>query len=180
MIEAFIDCHPPTATAQHKSAVARDAGYKVGRRGKLIRKHKISFFETGDVKEAREQLTAHFRRHAPAQVMAGPLKFTCVWTFYWNKADEAKRKRGMLKHWAVSQTLRQWVPKITSPDGDNLAKMVKDVLQSLGYVANDAHISAETYIRGTGDRPGIHFKLEPYRAEEWYNPPDSDEEMVEL
>jgi Holliday junction resolvase RusA-like endonuclease len=164
IIEAFIDCHPPTATAQHKSVIARDAGFRTTRRGKIIPKHKLTFFEQGDVEKARSQLMAHFRKHAPCCVLAGPLKFTCVWSFYWNKADEAKRKR---------EKLPIWVPKITAPDGDNLAKMVKDVLQKLGYCANDAHISCETYIRGNGDRPGIHFRLEPYERHEWYAPPEN-------
>lgn len=175
-IEAFIDCHPPTATAQHKSVVARDAGFRVNRRGRVVPKHKLTFFEDGDVEEARRALTSYFSRYRPSCVLSGPLKFTCVWTFYWNKGEEAARKKGKVKD--------QWVPKTTPPDGDNLAKMVKDVLQALGYCANDAHISDERYVRGIGDRPGIHFWIEPYRREEWYVPPDGDlnvcEEGIEL
>jgi len=163
IIEAFIDCHPPTATAQHKSAAARDAGFRMGKRGKLVAKHTISFFETGKVKSAREELTEHFRRHAPAAPLAGPLKLTVTWTFYWNKADEAKRKKGKLP---------QWLPKITRPDGDNLAKMLKDVLTALGFWADDAHVTAETYVRGRGDRPGIHVRIEPYVID--YTPPEDD------
>ena len=160
-IEAFIDCHPPTATAQHKSAKARDAGFGVSKRGRLVARHKISFFETGDVKAARTQLTEHFTRYAPAAPLAGPLKLTVTWTFYWNNADLAKRKKG---------NLPVWLPKITRPDGDNLAKMLKDVLTKLGYWGDDAHVSAEYYRRGLGDRPGIHFKIEPYEPD--YTPPE--------
>jgi Holliday junction resolvase RusA-like endonuclease len=168
IIEAFIDCHPPTATAQHKSAVARDAGFRLSKRGKLMPKHKITFFEQGDVKEARAMLTRHFRRHAPRQPLAGPLKLTVTWTFYWNKADEAKRKKGFLP---------QWVAKVTRPDGDNLAKQLKDVLTDLGYWADDAHVSSETFRRGLGDRPGIHLRIEPYVAD--YAPPE-DQPIAEV
>lgn len=163
IIEAFIDCHPPTATAQHKSAVARDAGFKLSKRGRLVAKHKISFFETGDVKDARTQLTEHFTRHAPPTPLAGPLKLTITWTFYWNKGQEKKRKKGELPI---------WIPKVTTPDGDNLAKMIKDVLTKLGYWMDDAHVSAEYFRRGHGDRPGIHLRVEPYVVD--YAPPEDD------
>ena len=165
IIEAFIDCHPPTATAQHKSAQARDAGFRLSRTGKLVAKHTISFFEKGKVKDAREQLTAQFLRHAPAAVIAGPLKLTVVWSFYWGVGELKKREKGKLP---------QWVPMVVPPDGDNLAKMLKDVLTTLGYWADDAHVSCETYIRGKGDRPGIHLRLEPYGPEQWYVPPEGE------
>jgi Holliday junction resolvase RusA-like endonuclease len=156
MIEAFIDCHPPTATAQHKST--RVFLHKESKKPKLV------MFETGKVKDAREALRAHFERFSPETVLIGPLVFTCVWTFYWSDKDEARRKRG--------EITEDWVPKITTPDGDNLAKMMKDVLQELGYCSNDSHISKETYERGHGDRPGIHFKLGPYLRQDWYRPPE--------
>jgi Holliday junction resolvase RusA-like endonuclease len=165
IIEAFIDCHPPRATAQHKTTKAVDAGFKLNRAGKLVAKHKLIMFEKGAVKSAREQLTEHFRRNAPPAPVEGPLKFTAVWSFYWNKGDLPARKKGRLP---------QWVPIIVPPDGDNLAKMLKDVLTELGYWGNDAHVSCETYIRGKGDRPGIHIRLEPYLPSEWYVPPEGD------
>jgi Holliday junction resolvase RusA-like endonuclease len=162
-IEAFIDCRPPTATAQHKSVVARDAGFKVTRRGRIVPKHKMTFFETGDVADARMKLTEYFTRHAPAAPLSGPLKLTVTWTFYWTKDQEKKRKKGRLP---------EWVPKLTAPDSDNLVKMLKDVLTKLGYWRDDAHVSAEYLRRGIGDRPGIHIRVEPYIID--YTPPEGD------
>ena len=158
IIEAFIDCHPKTATAQHKGARALDVAGKPGR-------HKIVFFEKDDVEAAHAQLVEHFTRHAPPAVLAGPLKFTAVWTFYWNKGELKKRKKDQLP---------EWVPMIVWPDGDNLAKLLKDVFTELGYWSNDAHVSCETYIRGRGDRPGIHIRVEPYRPADWYQLPEGD------
>lgn len=153
MIEAFIDCRPPTATAQHKGArILRKKG---------TRKHTLVFFESGDVEEARIKLTEHFTRHAPPAPLAGPLKLTVTWTFYWNQVEEKRRRKGQLP---------AWVPKITRPDGDNLAKMVKDVMTKLGFWKDDAHVSAEYYRRGVGDRPGIHIRIEPYVID--YEPPE--------
>jgi Holliday junction resolvase RusA-like endonuclease len=165
VIEAFIDCHPPTATAQHKSVRARDAGFRLNRRGRLVAKHTLAFFEKGTVAAARAQLTALFGKSSPARAMPPPIRLTIVWTFYWNKGELAKRLKGKLP---------AWVPMTVSPDGDNLAKMAKDVLTRLGYWRNDAHASDERFIRGKGDRPGIHLIVEPYAEKDWYVPPEGD------
>lgn len=163
VIEAFIDCHPPKATAQHKGVQARDAGFRIGRGGRLVAKHKLTFFENGAVKDAREQLQALLARHAPGVPVAPPIEVTIVWTFYWNKGELARRKKGKLP---------AWVPMVVAPDGDNLAKMAKDVLTKLGYWRDDAHASAEHFIRGKGDRPGIHLIVRPYEQANWYVPPE--------
>lgn len=142
MIQRFIDCFPPTATAQHKSHRVLFSD------GKPV----VKFFETGKVEAARKELTSLLRPFAPAQPMTGPLQLIVVWTFYWSKAQEAKRRSGKIPH--------EWELLEQRPDGDNLAKMFKDVMQALGYFHNDSQISLETYLRGRGDRPGIEFVLQ--------------------
>lgn len=155
ILEFFVDCHPPSATAQHKSV-------RVVRARETGRPTPI-FFEAGAVKAARETLTRLLRRPAPPAPLAGPLKLTATWTFYWTKADEKRRRRGRLP---------AWVPKVTRSDTDNLVKMLKDVMTERGYWADDAHVSAEYLRRGYGDRPGIHIRVEPYVAD--YEPPEGD------
>lgn len=155
IIEFFVDCQPPSATAQHKSVRV----VRAKKSGKAV----PIFFEAGAVAAARETLTKYLARHAPAEVMAGPLKLTATWTFNWRKEDEVKRRRG---------DLPAWVPKVTRSDTDNLVKMLKDVMTERGYWADDAHVCAEYLRRGWGDRPGIHIRVEPYVAD--YEPPDGD------
>jgi len=141
-IEKFIDCFPPTATAQHKSHRVfekKEGGTK------------LVFFEAGKVKAARAELTNLLRPFAPEVPLRGPLQLVVVWTFYWSKGEEAHRESGKIPE--------DWRLLTARPDGDNLAKMFKDVMQALGYYANDSHVSVETFVRGRGDRPGIHFAL---------------------
>ena len=168
MIDVFIDCTPPTATAQHRKGKAIDAGFRMNKRGKMVAKHKLIFFEDGDVKAAREMLTAHFSRHAPLKPLAGPLYLEATWTFNWFAYELPQRKAGKLG---------QWEPSIVKPDTDNLVKMLKDVLEDLGYWKNDAHVSAEYLRRGRGDRPGVHIRIEPYEVD--YTPPE-DQPPVEI
>jgi len=97
--------------------------------------------------------------------MPPPIKLTVVWTFYWNARELQRRLNGKLPI---------WVPKATRPDDDNLVKMFKDVMTKLGYWKDDAHVSKSVLTRGHGDRPGIHLIVEPYKPEEWYQPPEGN------
>jgi Holliday junction resolvase RusA-like endonuclease len=154
IIEAFIDCHPPTRTAQQKGARI----LKTARKKPVIR-----FFTKAEVKAAEEYLMQHFRRTVPPAPMHGPLKLTVTWSWNWFQYELPKRKAGELP---------VWVPSILDPDFDNISKLFCDVLTKLGYWQDDAHVSCAMIRKGRGDRPGIHLRLEPYDKAEWYTPPE--------
>lgn len=65
-IEFFIDCDPPTATAQERKV-------KMGR-------YPI-FYDPDSVKYARELLTLHLRQHRPPRPLSGPVELTVAWSF---------------------------------------------------------------------------------------------------
>lgn len=48
----------------------------------------------------------------------------------------------------------------TRPDGDNLIKMIKDVMTQLGYWNDDAQVYSETIERFYGDVPGVLVRIE--------------------
>lgn len=157
-IEVFADCHPPTATAQHKGVkILRQK--REGKPDRLIPR----FFTKEEIKDAAKLLKKHLGIHAPKTPMAGALYLEVTWTFYWHKHELPLRKKGLLP---------VWVPQTTPPDNDNLVKLLKDVLKELGYYKDDANVSAEYLRRGRGDRPGIHLVLARYDND--YTPPEGE------
>lgn len=65
-IEFFIECDPPTATAQERKV-------KMGR-------YPI-FYDPDSVKYARELLTLHLRQHRPPRPLSGPVELRVDWNF---------------------------------------------------------------------------------------------------
>lgn len=153
-IECFINCHPPTRTAQQKGVQVTPGA-----------RRKLRFFKKTVLQQAENELKAHFMRYAPPAPLAGPLKITMTWTWDWFAYELPKRKKG---------TLPQWVPSVVDPDFDNIAKLFCDVLTKLGYWKDDAHISSATVQKGRGDRPGIHLRVEPWQQADWYVPPEGE------
>jgi len=50
--------------------------------------------------------------------------------------------------------------KGTSPDTDNLQKLLKDIMQKLGYYKNDALVASEIIEKFWASRPGIYIAIE--------------------
>ena len=50
--------------------------------------------------------------------------------------------------------------KGTSPDTDNLQKMLKDVMTDLGYWTDDALVASEIIEKFWASRPGIYIAIE--------------------
>lgn len=50
--------------------------------------------------------------------------------------------------------------KNTKPDTDNLVKMLKDVMEELGFYVNDSRVASETIEKFWADVPGIWIFLE--------------------
>jgi Holliday junction resolvase RusA-like endonuclease len=163
-IEVFADCHPPTATAQHK-------GVRILRRKQEGKPDKLipRFFTKEEIKDAAKQLKQLLGPHAPKAPMSGALYLEVTWTFYWHKYELPLRSKGLID---------SWVPATTAPDNDNLVKLFKDVLKELGFYKDDAHVSAEYLRRGRGDRPGIHLVLERYEPD--YSPPEGEIPAINL
>lgn len=63
----FVNCNPPTATAQEKKVA--------------LVKGRVVFYEPSNLKAAKSQLTFHLLRHRPKEPLKGPLSLTVRWLF---------------------------------------------------------------------------------------------------
>lgn len=160
IIEAFLDFHPPTATAQHKGV---RTWRKKAADGKV--KTHVQFFKKSDLVRAEAMLRIQLEKHVPLAPMVGPLKLTATWTFDWFKYEMPARRAGELP---------QWIPSTGWPDCSNIIKLFEDVMTSLHFWKDDSHVASLWVRKGRGDRPGIHLRIEPYVTD--YVPPEGDVE----
>lgn len=79
-------------------------------------------YEKPSAKQARKVLVSELRPFAPSE----PFKEALLVNITWYIGIKDKKKQGK--------------PKITRPDLDNLAKMILDVMTSLGYWIDDSQI----------------------------------------
>ena len=99
-------------------------------------------------KQASKLLTLLFKGHRPKQPLEGPLKLDVLWCYKW-------RKRETKKNIAQGMMLCD-----TVPDCDNIAKMVQDVLEDLGFYKNDGQIAWLSFKKCWTDTGGITITLE--------------------
>lgn len=95
---------------------------------------------------AKATWRAVLEQHRPPQPLEGPVKMTIIIT--WPHTQRSRK-----------QNLGLPVPKITRPDGDNLIKMIKDVMTLLSYWKDDAQVYSETVERWHGEIPGVAVKI---------------------
>jgi len=132
MIEFFHPFTPPKTTNQQRRQSAA-GGY---------------LHDAGRVAKATWQ--AVLEKYRPETPLAGPLRLEISLTWpHTIKSEKRARKRGAGA-----------VPKTTRPDGDNLIKMIKDVMQKLEYFPDDARVYDEHVTRWHGDYPGVFVRLE--------------------
>lgn len=124
----FMAMLPPTTTFQAKDLAVRG--------GKPI------IFDSAELKQMKEKLSAHLGKHVPPEPLEGPLMLTVKWCYLCSE-----------KHPAGS-----W--KETKPDTDNLDKALKDCMEKLGFFKNDAQICVEHIEKFYNDVPGVYIQLE--------------------
>lgn len=163
MIDFFIDCIPPTATAQHKGVTT--CGYKLSRGGK--RRPIIKHYKKPELEAIEAQMIAWFLPHAPAAPMEGPLRCDIRYIWPWTEALKAKRLRGKLP---------AFVGKDTRPDRVNIAKLPEDVLTACKFWHDDGQVCGGEILKGWGDRPGIHITIQPFTTD--YVIPGCEEVML--
>ena len=99
------------------------------------------FYEPADLKAARSKLTAHLGKHVPADKYTGPIRLITKWLF-----PKGKHKNGA------------W--KTTKPDTDNLQKLLKDCMTSVGFWVDDCLVVSEITEKFWAETPGIYIKIE--------------------
>lgn len=98
------------------------------------------FYEPPKLKAARELLILHLKPYRPKEPYACGLKLTVRWQF-----PRGRHKPGY---------------RTTRPDTDNLQKLLKDVMTSVGFWKDDALVAAEHVEKVWSDRPGIYVRIE--------------------
>lgn len=98
-------------------------------------------YEDGALAEARDKLLGAFQPHAPSSPMDGALELELVFCFPTRGAR------------------RQFEPKTTRPDCDNMAKVPTDCLQRLGFIADDARIWHLDVRKVWADPAGIFVRI---------------------
>lgn len=88
---------------------------------------------------------AVLEQHKPPHTIQGPIRITIALTW---------------PHTARTRRIAAAVPKTTRPDGDNLIKMIKDIMTKLGYWNDDAQVYSETIERFYGEIPGVFVRIE--------------------
>ena len=97
-------------------------------------------YEQRELKEARSDLKARLSQHRPEAPMTGAVALHVIWCF----PIRGRHKDG------------EW--KTSKPDTDNLQKMLKDVMTSLGWWKDDAQVAAESVEKHWADKPGIYIE----------------------
>lgn len=88
---------------------------------------------------------AVLEQHKPQHTIQGPIRLTITLTW---------------PHTARTRRLGAAVPKITRPDGDNLIKMIKDIMTKLDYWNDDSQVYSETIERFHSDISGVFVRIE--------------------
>lgn len=128
VVEFFLPMKPPTVTHQEKRVA--------------ILNGKPKFYESAELKTAREKLEAHLAGHVPETPLRGAVRLVVKWCF----PISGKHKDGEYK--------------ATRPDTDNLDKLLKDVMTKLGYWKDDAQVASEIIEKFYAGHPGLFIRVE--------------------
>lgn len=112
-----------------------------------IRNGKPVVYEPAELKQAREKLRAHLAKHVPQKSFTGPVWLGVKWCF------------------PICGRHRDGEYKATKPDTDNLEKMLKDVMEDLGFFKNDAQVASEHVEKFWAKVPGIYIVMESLEDE---------------
>jgi Holliday junction resolvase RusA-like endonuclease len=98
------------------------------------------FYEPNELKAARAKLEAHLAPYRPGVYCTGAVRLVVKWCF-----PSGKHKANTYK--------------TTKPDTDNLQKLLKDVMTSLGFWKDDALVASEIVEKFWAEIPGIYISI---------------------
>lgn len=101
-------------------------------------KGKPVFYDPPEVNQARLKLCGHLAKHKPEERYECGVRLISKWCF----------PRG--KH-------RQGEYRITKPDTDNIQKLLKDCMTTVGFWKDDALVASEIIEKFWADPPGIYI-----------------------
>ena len=98
-------------------------------------------YEDRELKKVRTSLKNALSKFVPEEPYTGAIRLTVKWLF-------PRKKHGDGEY------------KITKPDTDNLNKMLKDEMTSLGFWKDDALVASEIIEKFWAEIPGIYINIE--------------------
>ena len=101
---------------------------------------KPKFYEPQELNAARAKLEAYLAQHKPDQKYTVPVALVSTWCF-----PRGSHKDGEYR--------------ITKPDTDNLQKLLKDCMTSVGFWKDDALVCREIVEKFWADIPGIYIRV---------------------
>lgn len=99
------------------------------------------FYEQDELKAARQKLTAYLGQHVPEEPYQGGIQLIVKWCFQ----TKGRHKDGEYR--------------ITKPDTDNLQKLLKDCMTSVGFWSDDAQVASEIVEKFWAEIPGIYIRV---------------------
>ena len=126
-IQFFMAMIPPTVTAQEHKVTVKNG--------------KPFIYDTPEIKNARDKLTAHLAKHKPKEPYSVGVRLIVKWLF-----PKGRHKNGEYR--------------ITKPDTDNLQKLLKDCMTKSGFWKDDALVASEIVEKFWSDVSGIYIHIE--------------------
>ena len=99
------------------------------------------FYEPDELKAARQKLTAYLGQNVPEEPYQGGIQLIVKWCFQ----TKGRHKDGEYR--------------ITKPDTDNLQKLLKDCMTSVGFWSDDAQVASEIVEKFWAEIPGIYIRV---------------------
>lgn len=106
-----------------------------------IIKGKPVFYDGPELKEARQKLIAHLAKYKPKQQYECGVRLIVKWCF-----PKGRHQNGEYR--------------ITKPDTDNLQKLLKDCMTTVGFWKDDALVASEIVEKFWSEIPGIYIRIE--------------------
>lgn len=107
---------------------------------------KPRFYEPAELAAARAQLRDHLAPWAPDKPYDTAVRLITKWC------------------WPTNGRYPSGTPKHTRPDTDNLQKLLKDVMEEVGFFTDDSRVASEIAEKFWADPPGIYIAIEELTA----------------
>ena len=98
------------------------------------------FYEPAELKKARQKLIGYLAKYKPEDMLQGPIELITKWCF-----PRGKQSQGSYR--------------ISKPDTDNLQKLLKDCMTTVGFWKDDALVAREITEKFWADPPGIYIRV---------------------
>lgn len=99
------------------------------------------FYEPAELKAARQMMIAHLAKYKPEERFSHGVRMVTKWCF-----PKGRHRNGEYR--------------ITKPDTDNLQKLLKDCMTTVGFWKDDALVASEIVEKFWSDIPGIYIRIE--------------------